>query len=164
MERGGLGARHDVADAYGALDGAHQGTRDQLERMDDRTLDETVGRVNVYARVSPEHKLRLIRALQARGLLPGWRGESILIYGAREAEPHFAVERALVQATGSSTAVSVYLLIMTLVSMGAVLVLRDRPGIDLSINNQAEQEVGATIFDKRRGASTDDVDVVKTTV
>ena len=74
------------------------------------------------------------------------------------------IAQALVQATGSSTAVSVYLLIMTLVSMGAVLVLRDRPGIDLSINNQAEQEVGATIFDKRRGASTDDVDVVKTTV
>jgi hypothetical protein len=69
-----------------------------------------------------------------------------------------------VQATGSSTAVSVYLLLVTFVSMGAVLVLRDRPGIDLSINNQAEQEVGATIFDKRRGASTDDVDVAKATV
>ena len=33
--------------------------------MDDRTLDETVGRVNVYARVSPEHKLRIVRSCKA---------------------------------------------------------------------------------------------------
>ena len=39
---------------------------------------------------------------------------------------------------------------MTVLSVIAVLILRDRPGIDLSINNQAEQEVGATILDKRR--------------
>ena len=48
-----------------------------------------------------------------------------------------------------------YLFGMTIISIVAVLILRDRPGIDLSINNQAEQEVGATVFDKRRGASTD---------
>lgn len=62
------------------------------------------------------------------------------------------IAAALVQATGGTTAVSVYLFIMTAVSIAAVLILRDRPGIDLSINNQAEQEVGATIFDSRRGA------------
>jgi MFS family permease len=62
------------------------------------------------------------------------------------------IATALVQATGTSTAVSVYLFIMTAVSIVAVLILRDRPGIDLSINNQAEQEVGATIFDSRRAA------------
>ncbi|WP_411732685.1 MFS transporter [Paeniglutamicibacter sp.] len=56
----------------------------------------------------------------------------------------------LVQATGTTTAVSVYLLVMTLISLTAVSLLRDRKGIDLSITNQAEQEVGATIFDKRR--------------
>jgi hypothetical protein len=39
---------------------------------------------------------------------------------------------------------------MTLLSVIAVLILRDRPGIDLSIKNQAEQEVGATVFDQRR--------------
>ncbi|GLB65706.1 MFS transporter [Arthrobacter mangrovi] len=62
------------------------------------------------------------------------------------------IAAALVQATGGSTAVSVYLFIMTAVSIAAVLILRDRPGIDLSINNEAEQEVGATIFDSRRAA------------
>ncbi|MCY1380929.1 hypothetical protein D9M69_687910 [compost metagenome] len=30
-----------------------------------------------------------------------------------------------------------------------MLVIRERKGIDLGINNQAEQEVGATIFDRR---------------
>ncbi|MGF9660296.1 MFS transporter [Arthrobacter crystallopoietes] len=63
------------------------------------------------------------------------------------------IATALVQATGTSTAVSVYLFVMTAVSIAAVLILRDRPGIDLSIKNQAEQEVGATIFDTRRAAA-----------
>ncbi|NKX53199.1 MHS family MFS transporter [Arthrobacter sp. E918] len=64
------------------------------------------------------------------------------------------IAQALVNATGSSNSVSLYLFGLTIVSMAAVLILRDRRGIDLSINNQAEQEVGATIFDKRRAVST----------
>jgi metabolite-proton symporter len=63
------------------------------------------------------------------------------------------IATALVQATGTTTSVSVYLLIVALISAGAVLVLRDRSGIDLSISNQAEQEVGGTIFDKRTPAA-----------
>ena len=65
------------------------------------------------------------------------------------------IAQALVQATGGTAAVSGYLLFMVLVASAATMMLRDRPGIDLSIRNQAEQEVGATIFDKRRGISTD---------
>ncbi|CEA09433.1 Inner membrane metabolite transport protein YhjE [Arthrobacter saudimassiliensis] len=60
------------------------------------------------------------------------------------------IATALVQATGTSASVSTYLLIFALLSLAAVALLRDRPGIDLSIHNQAEQEVGATVFDKRR--------------
>ncbi|WP_417217886.1 MFS transporter [Arthrobacter sp.] len=60
------------------------------------------------------------------------------------------IAQALVNATGSSTAVSAYLLGMTAISLVAVSLLRDRKGIDLSMDNQAEQEVGATIFDARR--------------
>lgn len=59
------------------------------------------------------------------------------------------IATALVQATGGTTAVSFYLLGMTLISLTAVTLLRDRSGIDLSIENQTEQEIGATIFDKR---------------
>ena len=66
------------------------------------------------------------------------------------------IAQALVNSTGTSSSVSAYLFGMTIISIVAVLILRDRPGIDLSINNQAEQEVGATVFDKRRGVSTDD--------
>ncbi len=60
------------------------------------------------------------------------------------------IATALVQATGTTASVSLYLLVMTLVSLAAVSLLRDRSGIDLSINNQAEQEIGATVFDKRK--------------
>ncbi len=59
------------------------------------------------------------------------------------------IAQALLQATGSSLAISAYLLLMTLIGLAAVIILKDRPGINLSITNQAEQEVGATIFDKR---------------
>ncbi|WP_313822606.1 MFS transporter [Citricoccus sp.] len=60
------------------------------------------------------------------------------------------IAQALINSTGSSASVSLYLLGMTALSVAAVLMLRDRPGINLSINNQAEQEVGATVFDHRR--------------
>lgn len=59
------------------------------------------------------------------------------------------IATALVQATGGTTAVSLYLVGMTLISLLAVSLVRDRSGIDLSIRNQAEQEVGALIFDRR---------------
>ena len=59
------------------------------------------------------------------------------------------IATALVQATGGTAAVSLYLMGMTLVSALAVAIVRDRAGIDLSIRNQAEQEVGATVFDRR---------------
>jgi len=63
------------------------------------------------------------------------------------------IATALVQATGTTVSVSVYLLIVAVVSLGAVLAIRERKGIDLGINNQAEQEVGATVFDKRRAGA-----------
>ena len=59
------------------------------------------------------------------------------------------IAAALVQATGGTDAVSLYLVGMTLISLLAVSLVRDRSGIDLSIRNQAEQEVGALVFDRR---------------
>jgi hypothetical protein len=63
----------------------------------------------------------------------------------------FAPTRATarVQATGGTDAVSLYFVGMTLVSLVAVTLVRDRSGIDLFIHNQAEQEVGVLVFDKR---------------
>ncbi|WP_313811850.1 MFS transporter [Glutamicibacter sp.] len=59
------------------------------------------------------------------------------------------IATALVQATGGTTAVAWYLAVLTAVSLAAVSLIRDRSGIDLSIGNQAEQEVGALVFDHR---------------
>ena len=63
------------------------------------------------------------------------------------------IATALVQATGTTMSVSAYLLIVALISAGAVLLTRERRGIDLGIDNQAEQEVGATVFDRRRSST-----------
>jgi len=45
--------------------------------MDDRALDETVGRVDVYARVSPEHKLRIVRSLQGADDVVAMTGDGV---------------------------------------------------------------------------------------
>jgi MFS family permease len=53
----------------------------------------------------------------------------------------------LVQTTGTTYAVAGYLLVMTVLAIGAVLMLRERRGIDLGIGNLEEQQKGSTIFD-----------------
>lgn len=42
-------------------------TRAELQAMPDDTLNRTVRDVPVYARVNPEHKLRIVRTLQGHG-------------------------------------------------------------------------------------------------
>jgi P-type Ca2+ transporter type 2C len=49
----------------------------ELERMSDETLDRTVGEVSVYARVNPEHKLRIVTALQRRGETVAMTGDGV---------------------------------------------------------------------------------------
>ena len=41
----------------------------ELEKMPEEILDKTVQEVSVYARVNPEHKLRIVNALQEEALL-----------------------------------------------------------------------------------------------
>lgn len=60
------------------------------------------------------------------------------------------IAQFLINSTGTSVSVSAYLFGMTVISIVAVALLRDRRGIDLGPANQAEQEVGATVFDTRR--------------
>jgi len=71
------------------------------------------------------------------------------------------IATALVQATGGTNAVALYLVALTAVSLIAVSLLRDRSGIDLSVENQAEQEAGATVFDKRRPALQQDASALR---
>jgi P-type Ca2+ transporter type 2C len=49
----------------------------ELERMSDETLDGTVQDVSVYARVNPEHKLRIVRALQREGMTVAMTGDGV---------------------------------------------------------------------------------------
>ncbi len=49
----------------------------ELERMDEETLDATVEDVSVYARVSPEHKLRIVRALRRGGNVVAMTGDGV---------------------------------------------------------------------------------------
>ncbi|MCS6803468.1 MAG: HAD-IC family P-type ATPase, partial [Dehalococcoidia bacterium] len=49
----------------------------EMERMTDAELRERVRTVNVFARVSPEHKLRVVRALQANGETVAVTGDGV---------------------------------------------------------------------------------------
>jgi len=49
----------------------------ELEKMSDGELSERVGEVNVFARVSPEDKLRLVRALRTRGQVTAMTGDGV---------------------------------------------------------------------------------------
>jgi len=49
----------------------------ELEKMNDEELDRTVGEVSVYARVNPEHKLRIVDALQRGGAVVAMTGDGV---------------------------------------------------------------------------------------
>lgn len=60
------------------LDGLHQiVTGHQLDDMDDETLASQIAEVSVFARVKPEHKLRIVRALQSSGHVVGMTGDGV---------------------------------------------------------------------------------------
>ena len=52
-------------------------TGDQLEKMDDEELQKVVNRVAVFARVSPEHKLRIVKALKHHGHVVAMTGDGV---------------------------------------------------------------------------------------
>jgi magnesium-transporting ATPase (P-type) len=58
-------------DGSGALSGV------QLSAMDEKELREAAGEVNVFARVAPEHKLKLVRALQQEGHVVAMTGDGV---------------------------------------------------------------------------------------
>ncbi|WP_255326447.1 magnesium-translocating P-type ATPase [Sphingobium sp. EM0848] len=50
---------------------------DEIARLDDQALAARVETVNLFARVTPDQKLRIVRALQARGHTVGFLGDGI---------------------------------------------------------------------------------------
>ena len=49
----------------------------ELAAMTDEMLDRTVREVSVYARVNPEHKLRIVQALQREGMIVAMTGDGV---------------------------------------------------------------------------------------
>lgn len=64
-----LGIVGDDDDA--ALTGA------DIERLDDAELRDAVGAVSIYARVAPEHKMRIVAALQVNGAIVAMTGDGV---------------------------------------------------------------------------------------
>jgi magnesium-transporting ATPase (P-type) len=61
----------DVGDGRTAVSGA------EIEEMDTATLEERVRDVDVFARASPEHKLRLVKAIQANKQIVAMTGDGV---------------------------------------------------------------------------------------
>lgn len=72
------GAAHAIATELGiaARDGRTV-TGAELARMTDDELREVVREVSVYARVSPEHKLAIVRALKTHGAIVAMTGDGV---------------------------------------------------------------------------------------
>jgi magnesium-transporting ATPase (P-type) len=66
-----------IAGQLGMGQGLQAVTGPELEAMDDARLREVVREARVFARASPEHKLRLVRALQAYGEVVAMTGDGV---------------------------------------------------------------------------------------
>jgi magnesium-transporting ATPase (P-type) len=66
-----IGAQLGIGDGHTALTGP------ELEGMSDEMLRQVVARTDVFARASPEHKLRLVAALQANGDIVAMTGDGV---------------------------------------------------------------------------------------
>jgi P-type Ca2+ transporter type 2C len=72
-----LTARAIATDLGIAKEGDRVLTGQELQRMSDQELEENVDLVSIYARVAPEHKLRIVQALQRRGRFVAMTGDGV---------------------------------------------------------------------------------------
>ncbi|MFH7024640.1 MAG: cation-translocating P-type ATPase [Heteroscytonema crispum UTEX LB 1556] len=72
-----LTARAIATDLGIAEEGARVLTGQELQRMSDQELEQNVDIVSIYARVAPEHKLRIVQALQRRGRFVAMTGDGV---------------------------------------------------------------------------------------
>lgn len=52
-------------------------TGDELEKISDKELEKSVNKVRVFARVSPKHKLRIVRAFKKNGNIVAMTGDGV---------------------------------------------------------------------------------------
>jgi Ca2+-transporting ATPase len=67
-----------IARDLGIIDESQKAvTGTELDKLDDAQLAETLRRTSAFARVSPEHKMRLVRALQAQNNVVAMTGDGV---------------------------------------------------------------------------------------
>lgn len=67
-----------IAESIGLLQPGHKVlTGAQLDQIDDKQLIKEVEETDVFARVSPEHKMRIVNALQANGEVVAMTGDGV---------------------------------------------------------------------------------------
>jgi Ca2+-transporting ATPase len=66
-----------IASQVGLSEGEPPITGSELERLSDASLEEACSRASVFARVTAEHKLRIVGALQRRGETVGMTGDGV---------------------------------------------------------------------------------------
>jgi P-type Ca2+ transporter type 2C len=66
-----------IARELGIAANGHVVTGADLERMSDAMLDQRVDGISVFARVNPEHKLRIVQALQRRTAVVAMTGDGV---------------------------------------------------------------------------------------
>src|SRR6516164_3351537 len=66
-----------IAKMLGIGDGKTAITGSEIEEMDTATLQDRVREVDVFARASPEHKLRLVKAIQANKQIVAMTGDGV---------------------------------------------------------------------------------------
>lgn len=67
-----------IARDLGILTGREEAiTGDMLSRMSNEELIESINRYSVFARVSPEHKVRIVKAFQSRGEVVAMTGDGV---------------------------------------------------------------------------------------
>ncbi|WP_447598334.1 cation-translocating P-type ATPase [Nitrospira sp. Nam80] len=66
-----------IAEELGIATAGRAMTGAEIEKMPDEALDRTVQEVSVYARVNPEHKLRIVKALQRDGNTVAMTGDGV---------------------------------------------------------------------------------------
>ncbi|MEC4812154.1 MAG: cation-transporting P-type ATPase [Scytonema sp. PMC 1069.18] len=72
-----LTARAIATDLGIAQEGDRALIGQDLQRMSDQELEENVDIISIYARVAPEHKLRIVQALQRRGRFVAMTGDGV---------------------------------------------------------------------------------------
>jgi len=66
-----------IAENIGIRDARNIITGDMMEKMSDRELKEAVRNVTIFSRVVPEHKLRIVKALQANHEVVAMTGDGV---------------------------------------------------------------------------------------